>query len=235
MGNRKANRPDVSCRICGKKLGRVTSQHLETHGITYDEYKKLYLTPVSAFAPEAPSRGELFEQLAQWMVDDTPLGIVAQKTVDLLMERDSHRFRVALHAVAQAKMARMARYFEALDVVERRLLDPDRINAIQDDAELAQLHRILLESMRGTEDLMGRLIEPPKSQGPSVGISFNTLIDQRKAESGIGFKLPDDPRKREQLRQVIMKIDRLARQPDEPATIPVQLSPVEPPPQTPPA
>lgn len=231
MSNRKPNRPDVSCRICGKKMRQVTSQHVLTHGITYDEYKRIYLAPVSEYAPEAPSRGELFEQLAKWMVDDTPLGVVAQKTVDLLMERDAYRFRVALHAVAQAKMARMARYFEALDSVERRLLDPERINAIQDDAELAQLHRILLESMRGTEDLMSRLSDPPKQSGPQVGISFNTLIDQRKVETGIGFKLPDDPRKREQLRQVIMKIDRLARQPDpDPTALPEPDPPAAPPP-----
>lgn len=47
--------PDqVVCRECARKLGQITEQHLQTHGMTVDEYQTKY--PGAPVYPDDPDR-----------------------------------------------------------------------------------------------------------------------------------------------------------------------------------
>lgn len=235
MANKRSKRPDVTCRICGQEMRRLTASHLRKHGLTAAQYRDKFDAPGMDFAPEYRQRNEILDSIAKWLIDDTPLKQFANRALDALMSEDSiQRYKVALHGIAQAKIARLSRLFSALDQIEQKLLDPVFIASLTTLDEMQAFKKMLDETINGTAAMAREIIALAKPI-PGASVHFNTVVDARKVEMDVGFPVPEDPRKREQLRQVVMKLSKLAAKSQTTLPAPDQAQPVpSAPPEAPP-
>lgn len=251
MAGKKAQRPKVTCRVCGQQYKRITARHLAAaHNMTLTEYRRVYEShdppvapppappvngsmaahatpppaPTNGDTPDAPgpvaltnaqvNRGELFDNLADWLTNDSPLQGLTARVADNLLQEDGRKLKVLLRAQVGAKMARMSDMLLALDRIEARLYDPDKIQNMSTN-QLLQLKRLLHEEGNDFVSLIKMILDLDKPVTGTPQFNFQTLIQQRGqiVNTAQYPGMPEDPQRREELRQAIKGLTRLAAQP----------------------
>jgi len=200
MAAKKKDGPQSTCLVCGKKLKRMTAKHAQTHGMTVEEYRARYeddTPPVPTNGNQVQvNRGELFDDLAAWIAQDSQLTPIAKRVVDSLLLDDGRRFQVVLRAIASAKMNRMKDMLVALDRVEERLYDGETIAEMTTN-QLFQMKKMIADDMSGFTDLLIQITDKASKPGQ---VSLTQIIDQRtQVLQTDDFPVPSTPQEREQL------------------------------------
>lgn len=178
--------------------------------------------PAAPSPPQAPpadlhaqtqrqvQRGELFDNLADWLTNDSPLQGLTARVVDNFLQEDGRKLKVLLRAQVAAKMERMGSMLTALDKIEQELYDPERIENMS-VGQLLQLKRLLHDEGNDFVGLIKTILDLDRPVTGAPQFNFQTLIQQRgQIVNADAFPdLPESPQRREELRQAVKGLAEL--------------------------
>lgn len=245
------SRPAVTCRVCGKTFKAITHTHLKEHGITLERYRATYeqavdgvVVPVevvgplpdpstpqvpapTAIEPGVPTRmlvtrGELFDNLADWIAQDSQLSPFSQRVVESLMADEGKRFALVLRGIAAAKLEDVSAMLRVKDDVNKHLLKVDRLSSMS-TSDLIKIRQLLDADMSQFIELLKFITS---GEQPPVNFNFNVAVDQRQVSiGGQSVPLPDSGPERERLVRLMQQLRELAAPTMDPSSpaIPVMV------------
>lgn len=198
----------VVCPICDERLKRMNSSHLKKHSLTMEEFVAKYGDHSVKTLRSDPAEyvQRMIQEITGYMARDEELSDEGKATAQELVQNQDAKLRLVLNLMANAEVSELGRLHSSLISIRNVMLDPVRL-AEAKDGDLLRIAKHVEGSIERTLNYLKSLSIERKT---GVNALFERNVINVFQNDASAPKLPDTPRGREQVGEILRAMLRMA-------------------------